>query len=449
MTEMRRFALADYLLLLLVLLAAGGLRAGYLMAEAENARKDPPARVQDPSPELELPDRPSEMHSLVGNLRAHTWFGTLAPFANREEQTAHVAPGLPWLLSGLARVVPDDRLDSTVRWLNAGLGAVTAVLYFLFARRAFRSLTVATVAGLFCALHPFWIVDTGVFDDGALAAFLLALAVLLGARSAGTGGPFASLLYGLALAGLALVRAAMLPFAFVALIWFLHRSRTLARGWLCGLLAFLGFANGLAPWTVRNIQVFGEPFPVVDSMWLHLWVGNNPQATGGPPTPAMREAAPTAKLRDDKGRLLRQPDRYAALAGSVLDEVRERPVEALRRRIMAGVYFVFGEDFFRAGRLAEGEVPHWLRVSLFAALLVMLPLAALGWRWSYEWRKESMPLSLALMWVPLPYLLGHAEGLSGPRLPLDGVLLTFAAFALCCLLPRIGRGLRERGQEGA
>ena len=70
----------------------------------------------------------------------------------------------------------------------------------------------------------------------------------------------------------------------------------------------------------------------------------------------------------------------------------------------------------------------------------MLLLAFLGWRWTYSWRKESMLLTLALIWVPLPYLLGHAEALHGARLPLDGVLLGYAAFALICLLP-VGRML--------
>ena len=98
--------------------------------------------------------------------------------------------------------------------------------------------------------------NTGWSDDGSLTAFLLGLSLfMVQVPSAQTGGPFASLLFGLTLAGLALVRAALLPFAFAALIWFLLRSRTLARGWLCGLLAFLGFANGLAPWTVRNVQL--------------------------------------------------------------------------------------------------------------------------------------------------------------------------------------------------
>jgi hypothetical protein len=83
------------------------------------------------------------------------------------------------------------------------------------------------------------------------------------------------------------------------------------------------------------------------------------------------------------------------------------------------------------------------------ALLAMLLLSFLGWRWSYGWRHESMPAALAMVWVSLPYLLSHAERLSGPRLPLDGVLLTYAAFALACCLPGMGRDLLDgaRGED--
>ncbi len=75
----------------------------------------------------------------------------------------------------------------------------------------------------------------------------------------------------------------------------------------------------------------------------------------------------------------------------------------------------------------------------------------LGWRWSYGWRAESMPAALAMICIPLPYILSHAEFLSGPRLPLDGVLLCFAAFALLCLVPGVRRyfldGARAAGLQ--
>ena len=58
-----------------------------------------------------------------------------------------------------------------------------------------------------------------------------------------------------------------------------------------------------------------------------------------------------------------------------------------------------------------------------------------------------MPAVLAMICVPLPYLLSHAGALSGPRLPLDAVLLCYAAFALACALPG-GSQLREAPGAG-
>jgi len=136
------------------------------------------------------------------------------------------------------------------------------------------------------------------------------------------------------------------------------------------------------------------------------------------------------------------------LAGPLLDEVRQNPVGTLNRRLGAGLCFFLGEDWLTERKLwrdnptfvesestRSRELYHEL---LTGSLLAMLLLAALGWRWSFGWRCEAMPLSLAAVWIPLPYLLSHAESLSGPRLPLDGVLLCYAAFALCyCFKPSL------------
>lgn len=468
MASSRQFGFLDVVLLGLVFATAAGTRAGYLLTCADGGRTAGPLLVQDPSPVLEgLPAGteflgragPTEQDALVHNLKEHRWFGSLAPFSPAEEQTAHLAPGYPWLLGLLARAVDPPTFDRTVRWIQVGLGALTAALYFLFTRRAFESRLVALLTGLLCAFYPFWIVNTAAVDDGTLTSFLLALVLFLGARVVQTAGPFASLLYGLTLAALALVRAALLPFSFIAIGWFLLRSRSVSRGWLCAVLAFLGFANGLAPWAVRNYQLFKEPLPVVDSAHLHLWIGNNAKATGGPANDAMLEAAPVEKLVAIKS----QPDRYARLGQEWLQTVRQQPVPTLQRRVGAALNFFFGERWFKEQQLADVRaeagvpMPSWLTdvapLALLGSLIAMLVLALLGWRWTYSWRREAMPSSLALVWVPLPYILSHAESLSGPRLPLDGVLLCYAAFALACMVPGVGGTLlygplEERRNEG-
>src|SRR5262249_14764012 len=125
--------------------------------------------------------------------------------------------------------------------------------------------------------------------------------------------------------------------------------------------------------------------------------------------------------------------------------------------------FIFGQRIvpLQDGRLEGGilsvesdleVLPSWLSANFelmfYAAMCVMIFLGLLGWRWSYAWRREGRLLALAAIVIPLPYVLGHAEALGGPRLPLDGVFLTFAAYALACLVPGVGASLFA-GPEGA
>jgi hypothetical protein len=458
MTTLRPFGLGDAVLFLAILVVAAGARAGYLAFGCDYARQPGPVQVQGEDP---------AQKALIANVKERNSFVSQAPFASTEEPTAHTAPAYPWLVGLLARLPVD--LEPTVRWIQCGLGALTAGLYFLFARRAFRSLLVGSLAGLAAAVYPFWVVNTAELNDGVLATFLLAACLFLGAHAGQAGGIVPALLYGLVLAGAALVRAALLPFAFVGLLWFFLRCRTLSRGWLLALLAFLGFANGLATWTVRNLEHLHDVLPVVDTTYYHLWMGNNPRATGGP----VSEQVLLEALAQQRGQpadevarqLAEQPqkDRYRSLGGAVVDEVRADPLGTVRRRIWAGLYFFFGERWFKDQQLwqvtetpaptagdepAEPAPPAPVRawvagqgpLILTGTLLGVLLLGALGWRWTYAWRAESMPAALAVLWVPLPYLLSHAEALQGPRLPLDGVFLCYAAFTLACLLPGFRRG---------
>ena len=425
MSESRRWGLADLAALLLVLGLAAGSRFWYIAVAADGGEGTPALEVQG------------------------SRISALPPLADKEEKTADVSPAYPWLISLVSRW--DVSVDGAVRWAQAALGTLTVACYFCFARRAFQSLLVGFLAGLLAALHPFWIINTAELADGVLASFLLAMSLALGTRASQSGGAFASLLYGLALAGLAMTRAALLPFAVVALIWFLVRCRDLRAGWFCALLAVLGFGNGLAPWTVRNYREFGESIPIVDSAMLHLWMGNNPRATGGwLDEKSLRASLPPARVQA----LLAEPNqarRYAALGEDVVEEVTNDPTAAIGRRLWAGLLFVFGENWFKHNNLGQSTSgddivtpPPWVSEggegALRASLLVMLILGLLGWRFSFGWRKQARLATLALIWGPLPYLLTHADFLSGPRLPLDGVLLCFAAFALACCLPGVRRG---------
>lgn len=435
MTTPPRFRFADFLQLMLVVGLAAALRIGYLHAAADDGRIAPTFVVQG-----------DDGH--VGN-------SGRAPLAENDAVTAHAAPGYPWLLTQFTRI--QDSPDALIRWTQCGLGALTAAFLFLFARRAFDSSVVALVAGVLAAIHPFWIVNTAELADGVVTTFLLAAVLALGARGSQSGGAFTSLLFGLGLAGLAMVRAVLLPFAVVALLWFLYQCRHVRHGWFNAVLAFLGFANGLAPWAVRNWQRFGEPVPVVDTAYVHLWIGNNPNANGGPMDEAgLRKSLPPERLQE----LLDEPNqakRYARLGKDAFAEIARDPAATATRRWQSGLKFLLGDQWFRTQHMARESPapdgrdmppsPSWLvtdiETALQGSLLFLMIFGVLGWRWSFAWKSRVRVATLALLWAPLPYLFSHAEDLSGPRVPWDAALICFAAYALAALVPAVG----ERSEE--
>jgi hypothetical protein len=432
----RPFGIVDVLLLVAIGVAAGGARAWYLNEYTGQGAEPGPVQVQD--------DVSGDLNILRINLQEGAGFVGRIPLTDEKKETAHSAPGYPWLLAVLHRapLVLSSAVQE-MRWLQCILGAFTAGLYFLFARRAFQSRVVGVLAGVLCAANPFWIINTAEINDGVLSAFLLAACLFLGVRAGQSGGPLTSLLYGLFLPILALVRAALLPFAFVAILWFLLRCRRLRSGWLYGVLAFLGFVTALGPWMVRNLQVLGEVAPVADSSYFHLWMGNNPEATGGPLDEQTLRKALAKERGEEEGdlNLKEKPYSRRELGQAVWHEIQARPAETLRRRLWAGLYFFFGENWFSGGTPWRGDVGPGAAAGLYGTLLIMLLLGLLGWRWTYAWHHEALPASLAAIFIPLPYLLSHAGAFSGPRLPLDGVLLCYAAFALVCVFSPAGRGL--------
>jgi hypothetical protein len=215
-------------------------------------------------------------------------------------------------------------------------------------------------------------------------------------------------------------------------------------------LAFLGFANGVSLWTIRNYRAFHDVIPVVDSAPYHVWLGNNPKTTGGwmPPETAL-EALAESRGQDKKVVLdelagLKQPQRYRQLGRDVKKEIERDPAGFFRHRLEALTSFFFGEQWFKDRLLwqtrpaAATKMPQWLEqcypAILYGSLLAMLILGVLGWRWSYAWSYAANPSSLALIWITLPYVITHAALLSGPRLPLDGIFLCYAGLAITCLL---------------
>ncbi|MGF1578794.1 MAG: ArnT family glycosyltransferase [Gemmataceae bacterium] len=409
--------------------------------------------------EARLGTQITDLDLLVYHMNKSDRFASIPPLPRNAEtgpieETAHLAPGYPWFCALLLR------FGINLILVQAVLGAITAGLYYAFARIAFRNMVVSVLAGLLCALHPFWIVNTGEIADGVLTSFLLGVCLVLGVAAQRSGHFLVGLLYGVALAGLSLVRAIMLPFSLVGLLWLLGRCRAERKTWLCPLLAVLGFVNGLALWSVRNYQVFDkEIVPISTGTYLHVWMGNNPNATGVSMSFAEIEQTLTTE-RVEVLQQMPQSKRFDELAHDAVEYVRTHPTETVKNRIRTTGYFFFGKAWFTGetdnpasdqnGTSTSQDDPEvnavwsWVHgnspLIVHSMLLGMLALGFLGWRWTHGPHTQTGLAALALVWIPLPYILSHAENYFGPRIPLDGILLTFGAFAIGCLIP----GLRGK-----
>jgi hypothetical protein len=452
----RPATLLTYLFGLLVLIVALGTRYYYL-SEYQFLDSDASKvwQVQGRGVVVTPPNR-TELDQLVDNLKKDGLAGFVAktPLGpDKEEPTAHLSPLYPLMRAGIEKLAEDYKESisfskgSAVRYVHLILGALTCLCYYLVAWRAFgQNQLLALVVGLATAFYPFWIINTGELEDGVLASFLLAWSLSLGVYVGQKGGIVRSFLLGAVLAALALTRASMLPYAIVVQLWFFLRCRSVPNGSLSAIVCFAAFVGGLAPWGFHSFQRFNAPVPIVQSAWFHIWVGNNPKTDGGAYNWSMK-----SKLVELKPELAKQleatpvHDRYSLLADNVTTEIIAHPSDTARRRLVAAMQFLFGTTEMNGTLYWPGEktapAPLWLHSGMKLSLVAILLLALLGWRWSYGWKKQSAPLSLAVFWVPLPYLLSHADQLHSSRLPWDGVLIVLAAMGLLAMIPYIGSRL--------
>ena len=144
------------------------------------------------------------------------------------------------------------------------------------------------------------------------------------------------------------------------------------------LLAFLGFANGLTFWTIRNYKVpdWGHRLiPIVDTAYYHLWMGNNP-ANGEPMSENEVITSLAVARHEDRATTaatlakLNQPSRYDEMGKSLWSVVLDDPGRILGLRVKSGIVFFLGAP----GRhlASDKKMPDWLAqgyIAIFAGAL--------------------------------------------------------------------------------
>lgn len=205
---------------------------------------------------------------------------------------AQRTPGYPLFLAASIRIMGPTSIGA--RHLQASVGALSVALLWLLVHRLTDAPTAWVAAGL-AVIYPFAVfLSVVLLSEALFTAVLLTqlhaavrLWVALGYRTS-VGATGWSLATGLLGAAATLIRPSwffatttgVMVLAFTA--WAVEPARRFNK-WrlICVVcIATLGFSFGMAPWWMRNYDVFGRP--VLTTLWVgaSLYDGLSPHATG-------------------------------------------------------------------------------------------------------------------------------------------------------------------------
>jgi 4-amino-4-deoxy-L-arabinose transferase-like glycosyltransferase len=204
----------------------------------------------------------------------------------RERLTAYRPPLYPLVLAPLVAAFGlGQRLNSAVAALHLALGGWTVALTASSARRLGVSTFAARLAAVLVAFDPVLIVQSRSVMTETLAAALLAAALCAASRNTNPGNALAGLAYGL----LGLCRPSMLAaWALTSLAAFIASPKVAWRVRITRVsLLTLPAIAVLAPWALRNAQLFHEPVWTTTHAGYTLYLANNPvyytAVVDGPP----------------------------------------------------------------------------------------------------------------------------------------------------------------------
>ncbi len=392
---------------------------------------------------------------------------------------AAIPPLYSYVLAGVYAVIGRGYLQ--VGLFHTLLDALSILMLYHIGKRLFRyGEAVGALAGLFYAVYPYLIfqnltlIDTPLFMT-LFHAFMLAVVLLRARKRLDTGTLTIAVLAGVTL-GLATLTRPVLPLlAVFTAFWFLFRldlRQTILRLAPVALIALLW----LAPWIVRNEQVYHAFVPMSLTAGTNLFQGNNTQVV-----PYMQAGYDPQWIGPPDGAITADPDspegdhqRYELAVDYLkthLSDVpqllwtkflahwsidvfpRKNPVEGQLPRLNYQGNAIEGTD--TTGGVELGGLPPGDAVGVYAEPLfdqigrtvhrfyfgALLLLALVGLVASArQWR------AVALLWavqinMTLVYVIFHPS--TRYRVPSDPMLFLFSAYALVWLW------LRWRRQSGA
>lgn len=351
-------------------------------------------------------------------------------FRDEPGPTAIAPPLSAYFLAACLAVLPADSAYLWIELIQVVLSAAVVVPVWFVTRRIFGEPT-AWLAAVLVALNYFLACTPGWVCYSTLHVLLLALVVWLAYQLFDRPTPGRAVLFG-AVAGLATLNKGLIAGYVVLLgIWILmagqseqwpKRLKTLL---LAAAVSFLV----VAPWTVRNWRLFKSFVPVATNFGVTLWIGNNPDATGGfyanDGRPVYEHVPATLR---EKLRGHNEAEQSRIFAAESWRWMCDHPRHWVELRTKAFGYFWTEENYWLKDAFYETN-PGQARPNPALMLLTFAFLAAtaLGIFLTLGRWRELMPIYLLLLTYTTIYTLTHADITNRYRLPLEPWMLVIAS----------------------
>jgi 4-amino-4-deoxy-L-arabinose transferase-like glycosyltransferase len=249
--------------LLIVAVAAFGIRVGFTLAY-RGSLSTVPTRSNATADEVEY-------DALARSLASGKGFAW-----EDGKPTSFRAPGLPFFLAAVYAV--SDFSYPAVYLALAALGALGTVAAYLLTREITDDAR-GRWAAVLTAVYPPDIFACSFFFSEALFAPCLGFGLWLLARQERGTPPGEAAAAGVILGFAALTRSFGILFLPIFAAYLLVAR---PRGWAAAAAYALGFVAVVAPWTVRNYHVHGQPVLIATNGGATFYGGNNDVVTGHP-----------------------------------------------------------------------------------------------------------------------------------------------------------------------
>ena len=367
------------------------------------------------------------------------------------EPTAFYAIGWPFFLSVIYRIFGHSLIAAGL--INALMGVGAVILVYTISRYLldYRAVLIAT---LLVAINPTLILYSSTHGTESLFVFEILLLTWLIMRALTGQHTIELILIGI-LTGFAILTRPVgisVPLGAVVAVYALNRHdfrRNLSKI----LLIVVVSAVIVTPWIVRNAVTVGAT-TLQTSGGVTLWIGNNPQATGGlMPPPAVPGL--TAGARPGAGPDATEAEANSAYTSAAIDSFLADPVRAVTLiprkmfELWAGHRHAVTHSTRKSGRVIPGFILGSLPILTQAYLisLLALVLVAFGMKHSRKIWVVGPGITLTATFVFWNAFHMMSFGSGRYHVPLEPFLAMFAASALSAML--LAYKARASGDHGS